>query len=92
MTGQSYTSHKLATRLTRAFLIAVFFLLAGALKTAQAKTANLSTTSVSFGNVAVDSTSGTRNVRLTNSSTTALTINTLELPASSPRLTPAELR
>jgi Bacterial Ig-like domain (group 2)/Abnormal spindle-like microcephaly-assoc'd, ASPM-SPD-2-Hydin len=78
MTGQSYASHKLAMLLTRAFLISVFFLLAGALTTAQAQTATLSSTSVSFGNVAVDSTSGTRNVRLTNSSTTALTISSIE--------------
>jgi peroxiredoxin len=61
----------------------LFFLIAAAMETAQAQVVTLSATSVSFGNVAVGSTSAAKTVRLTNTSTTtALSISSVVASAN----------
>jgi hypothetical protein len=55
---------------TRVLLATLFFLFAGALETAQAQVVTLSSASLSFGSVAVGTTSAGRTVTLRNTSTT----------------------
>jgi hypothetical protein len=68
---------------TRALLISGFFLLAAAMGTAHAQAVTLSTSSHSFGSVAVGTTSAGERVTLTNTSTTAALSVTSIVPSGS---------